>query len=201
MCITTHFIDDLWRLRKKIISFVSVTSHKGEYIAKALKNCILDWGLKNILCVTIDNASSNDTTLGYFKKKLLRWGASSVRCKYLHMRCIAHILNLIVQDGLKDVSNYVKKVKELVRYIRNLPSRLRKFKEMSELLGIKCKACLSLDVPTRWNSTYIMLKTAYIYEKVFEKYDELYSSFHSNLGDDMPDYFDWLSVKKLIDLL
>ena len=71
MCITVHFIDDEWRLHKKIISFVHVSSHRGEYIAKALERCLLEWGLMNIFSVTIDNASLNDTTIAYFKKKLL----------------------------------------------------------------------------------------------------------------------------------
>ena len=71
MAVIAHFIDDDWNLHKKIISFVPVTSHKGEYIAKALENCVLEWGIKNVFTVTIDNASSNDTALGYFKKKLL----------------------------------------------------------------------------------------------------------------------------------
>ena len=71
MCITAHFIDDQWKLQKKIISFVPITSHKGEYIAKALENCILEWGLKYVFCVTVDNASSNDIAINYFKKKFL----------------------------------------------------------------------------------------------------------------------------------
>ena len=71
MCITAHFIDDEWRLYKKIISFVPVSSHRGEYIAKALESCLLEWGLMNIFTVTVDNASSNDTAIAYFKKKLL----------------------------------------------------------------------------------------------------------------------------------
>ena len=41
MCITAHFIDDEWKLHKKIISFVPVTCHKGEYITKALETCLL----------------------------------------------------------------------------------------------------------------------------------------------------------------
>ena len=53
----------------------------------------------------------------------------------MHVRCVAHILNLIVQDGLKDISISVKKVREVVRYIRNSPMRLRKFKEFVELVG------------------------------------------------------------------
>ena len=62
MCLTAHFIDDEWKLHKKILSFVPVGSHKGEYIAKALENCLLEWG------VTVDNASSNKTVMSYFRK-------------------------------------------------------------------------------------------------------------------------------------
>ena len=97
----------------------------------------------------MDNASSNDTAVGFLKKKLLSWGASSVRMKFLHMRCIAHILNLIVNDGLKESSLSVRKVREAVRYIRNSPARLKKFKDLADLVGIESKKSLTFDVPTR----------------------------------------------------
>ena len=44
MCITCHFIDNDWKMHKKLISFVPINSLRGEYIAKCLKNCLLDWG-------------------------------------------------------------------------------------------------------------------------------------------------------------
>ena len=119
----------------------------------------------------------------------------------MHIRYVAYILNLIVHDGLKDVSNSVKKVRDVVRYIRNSPMRLRKFKEYAELVGIESNACINLDVPTRWNSTYLMLKTACIYEKVFEKYDENESAFKADLGDGVPDIFDWHYVNKMVEYL
>ena len=53
LCITARFIDDEWRLYKKIFSFVPMTSHRGEFIAKALENCLLDWGLKNVFIVIV----------------------------------------------------------------------------------------------------------------------------------------------------
>ena len=81
---------------KKNLSFVPVTSYMGEFIAKALENCLLDWELKNIFTIIVDNTSSNKTAINYFRKKLLSWGTTVVRAKYLHVRCIAHILNLIV---------------------------------------------------------------------------------------------------------
>ena len=52
-----------------------VTSHRGEYIIKALENYLLDQGIKSVFCIIMDNASSNDTAVGYLKKKLYSWGA------------------------------------------------------------------------------------------------------------------------------
>ena len=90
MCITAHFIDVEWKLHKKIISFVPIQSHKGESIAKALEICLLDWGVKNIVTITVDNASSNDVAVGLMK---LNWCLGGVRllelltytCDVLHI--------------------------------------------------------------------------------------------------------------------
>ncbi|XP_019171373.1 PREDICTED: zinc finger BED domain-containing protein RICESLEEPER 2-like [Ipomoea nil] len=166
MVVTAHFIDSEWKLHKKILAIVPVTSHKGEYLAKALENCLLEWGLRDVFSVTVDNASSNDTAMGFLKKKLVSWGSSTVREKYLHMRCIAHILNLVVQDGLKDCDSSVKKVREVVKYVRNSPARLKKFRDLADWLSIEQRSSLCLDVPTRWNSTYLMLQSALTYQKV-----------------------------------
>ncbi|XP_019165697.1 PREDICTED: zinc finger BED domain-containing protein RICESLEEPER 2-like [Ipomoea nil] len=201
MCITAHFIDSEWKLQKKIISFVPIYSHKGESIAKALESCLLDWGLKSVFSVTVDNASSNDTALGFLKKKLGSWGCTAVRCKYLHMRCIAHILNLVVQDGLKECDSSVKKVRDAVRYVRSSPARLQKFKSLADLIGVEAKNSLCLDVPTRWNSTYMMLNTALLFQMVFEAYDDHDSSFKSDLGGSVPDFLDWESIQSLVMIL
>ncbi|XP_055961671.1 zinc finger BED domain-containing protein RICESLEEPER 2-like [Mercurialis annua] len=132
---------------------------------------------------------------------MLSWGTAVTKGKYLHMRCIAHILNLVVSDGLKDVNESVKKVRDCVRYIRNSPARLKKFKEAAEFVGVETKKGLCLDVPTRWNSTFLMLSTACLYEKAFEKYDEDESSFKSDLGGSVPDSLTWEVVRKFADCL
>ncbi|XP_019164427.1 PREDICTED: zinc finger BED domain-containing protein RICESLEEPER 2-like [Ipomoea nil] len=200
MCITAHFLDDQWKLHKKIISFVPVSSHKGEYIAKALESCLLEWGIKNVFTVTVDNASSNDTAMGFFKSKLLSWGSSSVKVQYMHMRCIAHILNLVVQDGLKFADESVKRVRDAVRWVRNSPARLTKFREFAELFGVEAKSALHLDVPTRWNSTYIMLNTAIQYQVVFDAYERNDPSYSADLGS-APTFLDWCSVESFVKLL
>ena len=56
---------------------MSVTSHRGDYIVKALENCLFDWDLKFVFSMTVDNAYLNDTAINYFKKKLMSWGTYS----------------------------------------------------------------------------------------------------------------------------
>ena len=42
ICVTSYFIDKEWRLHKKIISFVDITSHKGDDIAKVLIKALMN---------------------------------------------------------------------------------------------------------------------------------------------------------------
>lgn len=201
MCITAHYIDAQWKLNKKIISFVPIHSHKGDEIAKALEACLIDWGIKNISTITVDNASSNDVAMGFLKRKLVSWGCSPVRSQYLHMRCIAHILNLIVQDGLKEADGAVRKLRENVRWIRGSPARLFKFRELATLLAVEEKSSLCLDVSTRWNSTYMMLRNAIPYRAVFEAYEDHDASFKLDLGGSLVADYDWVYLESFVTLL
>jgi hypothetical protein len=88
------------------------------------------------------------------------------------MRCATHILNLVVSDGLKEMDDSVKRLRDAVRFIKNSPSRLVKFKKIAEEENVQINALLKLDVCTRWNSTYLMLNSTISYDKVFAKYEE-----------------------------
>ncbi|XP_055959810.1 zinc finger BED domain-containing protein RICESLEEPER 2-like [Mercurialis annua] len=113
------------------------------------------------------------------------------------MRCIAHILNLVVSDGMKEMNCSVKKVRDCIRYVRNSPSRLKKFNDLASsdaTLGTKKSLCL--DVPTRWNSTYLMLDTACMLKSVFDSYEEVDESFRIDMGDSIPNFLDWENVRK-----
>ncbi|XP_055959936.1 zinc finger BED domain-containing protein RICESLEEPER 2-like [Mercurialis annua] len=201
MCVTCHWIDNDWLLHKRIINLVPVCGHKGDYISKTLENCLLGWGLKNVFTVTMDNAGNNNTAIAAFKKKMISWGTDVSRCEYLHMRCIAHVINLVVSDGLKEMSSSVKKVRDCVRYIRNSPSRLKKFKDLIADAKLGTKKSLCLDVATRWNSTYLMLDTACLFQSVFESYEASDENFRSDMIESIPNFFDWETVKKFATCL
>jgi hypothetical protein len=209
MTVTAHFICNDWKLHKKIISFFKVKGHKGDDIGKHIQKTLIDWGLDKVMTITVDNASSNDGGISYMKKELNKAKNSIAEAKYLHMRCAAHIVNLIVSDGLKEVEVSVKRVRAAVRYVKNSPARITKFKECAELEKIGSKAFLNLDVSTRWNSTYYMLKAAVSYEKVFARYNDEDPYFALDLLSDkgkekcigVLDESDWENTRKMADFL
>ena len=129
-----------------------------------------DWGLENVFTITVDNASANNTAVKYMQRVLNESKGCIAEGEYLHMRCVAHIINLVVGDGLKEIDRSVARVRAAVKFIRSGTSRLVKFKKCAELAKVQTKAFLNLDICTRWNSTYLMLNIAQQYEKAFERY-------------------------------
>nr|XP_023901326.1 zinc finger BED domain-containing protein RICESLEEPER 1-like [Quercus suber] len=186
MCLTSHFIDDDWKLHKRILNFCQVEDHKGETIGRKIEMSLREWGIDGIFTLTVDNASSNLTTIKFLQRVTKDWNGTVLGNEYMHMRCCAHILNLIVGEGLKEIDASVARVREAVKYVKSSPNRNQTFRNFMERLGIESKSLLCLDVPTRWNSTYLMLETAEKFEKVFLRMDfedDGYSSYFRSKED------------------
>jgi hypothetical protein len=206
MTVTASFLDENWVLHKKVINFFLVKGHKGEDIGKNLLKCMAEWGMDRVMTVTVDNASANDGGIVFLRRQLNRTPCNVLKGKFMHMRCAAHILNLIVQDGLKEVDMSIKRVRAAVRYIKNGGNRMVKFKEIVVEEKVDSKAFLKIDVPTRWNSTYLMLKAANVYDKVFIRLGEEDLTYMNDLSEEndgvgCPDETDWENSKKMEDFL
>ena len=150
MVITSHWIDKNQTLHKRIIKFFPISSHRGEHLGKSISKCIHEWGLHRFFTVTVDNAGSNSVAITELSKQLTKWGTNLMGGSHLHIRCMANIVNLIVQDSTKEANVSIERVRQAVRYIRKSPARWKKFKECYENENL-AKKSLCLDVPTRWN--------------------------------------------------
>ena len=71
----------------------------------------------------VDNASANDSGISYLRRLMNSLKSRISEVMYLHMRCDAHILNLIFQDGLKELDQSIKCVRAAVKFIRGSTSR------------------------------------------------------------------------------
>ncbi|GJW72540.1 zinc finger BED domain-containing protein RICESLEEPER 2 [Tanacetum coccineum] len=179
--------DENWKMHKRIINFRPINSHKGDDIGRKILECIADWGITNVMTITVDNASSNDKALNFLAKMLPKMYDEE---RHFQIRCAAHVLNLIVKDGLDECSDSVDSVRKAVRYIKLSTQQIEKFKDCIKDSRITTNCFLIGDCLTRWNSTHDMLKVACELKKPFELYDVGNSSFSNDL-DKVPNATDF----------
>ncbi|KAJ3690920.1 hypothetical protein LUZ61_020084 [Rhynchospora tenuis] len=168
IALTCHYIDDSWKIKKRVLNFSPLPSpHTGKNIAEALLSMFVMWNLdKRVFSLVLDNASSNDACIrellsGSLKEALPTEGS------VFHQRCGCHILNLIVQDGLSELTDEITKIRDMMKYIRHSQARMEKFRFAASQVRASDKRP-AWDVPTRWNSTYLMLELALQLRPVIE---------------------------------
>ncbi|XP_022034677.1 zinc finger BED domain-containing protein RICESLEEPER 2 isoform X1 [Helianthus annuus] len=198
MCLTAHYIDSDWKMKKCIIGFNELAPpHSGEVISDAILECLIKWGIQDkIGTITLDNASNNDRAAAILRNTFQGKGTLHFEGLFFHVRCCAHILNLVVQDGLGTIDGCLVKIREGVKYLKKSAGRLLKFGEISITLGIETRRSLCIDVKTRWNSTHRMLKSAIHYKHAFEGYALRDSNYEWSLTDE-----EWDRAKKVCKLL
>ncbi|KAL4582521.1 hypothetical protein LXL04_007071 [Taraxacum kok-saghyz] len=156
------------------------------------------------LTISVDNASANDVAIEFLKKNFQNSNKCLLNGKWTHIRCVAHVLNLVVQDGVKKVGSSVENVRWACRWIRQAPSRIDKFSKFSKLVTNGTTKHLTRDVSTRWNSTYQMLEVAQAYETTFERYDFEESEFRTEIekaGISVPSASVWKRNRELCHFL
>jgi hypothetical protein len=114
----------------------------------------------------------------------------------MHMRCVAHILNLIVKDGMSVLEHGIERVRDSVAFWSATPKRHEKFEKMAKTLNIEYNKRITLDCKTRWNSTYTMISIAVQYIEIFEKLKARKKKFKC-----CPTKDDWKFAKEICDRL
>lgn len=103
-----------------------------------------EWGIYDkITAVVTDNAANMSATarLGGWK----------------HLPCFPHSLNLIVQAGLKEVSETHRKSKSIVEFFKRSPQSASKLRAVEIQMGF-AELNVKQDMPIRWNSTNDMFE-------------------------------------------
>lgn len=143
----------------------------------------------------MDNATANDSCISILRENFSSNGRLICDGKLFHVRCCAHILNILVQHGLQQVKGIIEKVHETVEYLNASDARLKRFGELVSQYNVQhCK--LILECKTRWNSTYDMLDCAIKFRKVFPRYALDDPNYRA-----CPDEDEWQKIEKLLEIL
>ena len=68
--------------------------------------------------MVVDNASLNDFMVKHLKLWLLDKSLFPLCGDLFNVRCSAHILDLVVQDGLANTHRLLTKIRETIRYLK-----------------------------------------------------------------------------------
>ncbi|XP_057769071.1 zinc finger BED domain-containing protein RICESLEEPER 1-like [Salvia miltiorrhiza] len=197
MVVSCQYMDFDMNLQKRILNFCEVPPpHSGRVISDVLHKCLVEWEIeKKVWTITVDNAACNDAAVRILMENLSLNNNLPFNGKLFPVKCYAHMLNLVVQDGLCAIEDVIIKVRESVKYVVASETRISMFSEIAKESALSSKK-LVLDCCTRWNATYSMLSAALDLKDVFSKYQQRDTSFTL-----LPSEEEWNKVRVVCSLL
>lgn len=143
MGITGHFLE-ADHIRSVLLDLKHLTSsHTGDNIHDCIRDTMHEWNMKDkVNCIVTDTASNVVNAI-----RML--GTT-------HLRCFAHTLNLIANDGLKHITALREKCRDIVSYFHRSVIGTRTLEETQIQLKVPNHRLIE-EVSTLWNSTYGMM--------------------------------------------
>lgn len=137
------------KLNSQVLSTDEISgAHTGENIGNTLTKILNEWGIMGkVVTVVSDNGSNIKNAINEHLKK------------HNHP-CVAHTLNLCVNDSIKENETFsliCKKTRSLVSYFKHSVQATEKLKTTQIQMGFPVLK-IKQDVSTRWNSTLFMLE-------------------------------------------
>uniref|UniRef100_A0A803M5D5 BED-type domain-containing protein n=1 Tax=Chenopodium quinoa TaxID=63459 RepID=A0A803M5D5_CHEQI len=175
MAVTCHYIDDFWVLRNKILRFAYVPCpHTKDTLAQVLLDTLNMYNIaEKVSSIVVDNCTTNDAMLDVLSPRFNEQSLM-LKGKFLHLRCSAHILNLIVQDGLDVIGDGIKRIRDCVSFWAATPKRVEMFEDKDVFSNIKCQnPRLKFILPTEMDWEFAEKVCEKL--KMFHKTTEIFS--------------------------
>jgi hypothetical protein len=227
--VVAHFVrGDSTQLQKNLLGLRQIGGHSGEDQFNTLRVICEEYGIwTNLGAVIGDNATTNDTlcrTISqWFSQNLERSWDSEIQ----RIRCLGHIINLIVQAFLFSGTSTACSLEELESYdtqdtqdteitqqdqqkraqkmraigslgkLHNIVVHIRASGGRTEEFTKSAGRMIPLDNRTRWNSWYHMGSVAIKLEKEVD----FYVKNQPDLKKDSLDPKDWEWLRTIVDFL
>ncbi|CAH1106703.1 unnamed protein product [Psylliodes chrysocephalus] len=183
--VTAHFITKKWNFHSCLLDcFPYEKSHTAKNLSEEMQRVAIEWSITDkIFAVSTDNAANVVSSI-----KMIGWS---------HIPCIAHTLNLVVLDCLKEIDQTRKKIKTIVEHFhRSTQANSKFFSIQKQINPDSVPLKLKNDVPTRLNSTF------YMFERVLKVEEPLTATIgllHNPI--EMLSQPEWLILKEACKIL
>ncbi|KAK0574519.1 hypothetical protein LWI29_024902 [Acer saccharum] len=198
LCVTGHYLNSDWKLTKRILGFRPMDyAHTAENIFNVILSVLETYEITNrILSITLDNVSVNTSSIALFVDRNIPQDGGY----FFHQRCACHIINLVVQAGLKKVSDRVDRIRDAISWIGSSNPRFQEFRRHCTLNNLRPRR-FQTDMPVRWNSTYLMLENCLPYDTTISGF---YNMKLAELGRPQSEALtpdDWYVAKVFVEFL
>ena len=103
MCLTAHFVDDGWEMKKWVLGFCRVWEEEDD-VTKMILKCLSDWKIENkIFAVTMKNDGDYVATVKIIKDHVQEKKKLQLKGQLFHVYCCADMLCAIVLDALAEI--------------------------------------------------------------------------------------------------
>jgi hypothetical protein len=172
-----HFIDDGWRMNKKILAFSSI---EHDYMNEAVKDMLVEWNIiKKVHFMFAEIAPPNSQMTREFRSKLVSQ-FPHMNGDLLCFSSYAQTLELLARDGFYEIKDVLNKIRGCVEYVNATPINQDKFREAINNVKLQDMKAASHDDPTRWETTFVMLKSALELREAFTQLEQVDFDFKVN---------------------
>lgn len=185
ICLTVHYLDEKWILRKRILSFmIAEECQTGEIFANFLMKQITDWNVHHkLFSLTLDNECVNDVANVEIKNRLCQSKLLLSDGQFFHVQCAAYVINSIVQSVLEKSQKVIGNIREMIEFA-NLTQHQPLSDSIVQEFELMRQKGPHLDQPTNWNTTYNMIQASLEYKDVFIRFHSCVPEFTAMLSEE-----------------
>ncbi|GMH23017.1 hypothetical protein Nepgr_024860 [Nepenthes gracilis] len=186
LCLTAHYIDEDWTLQKKTLNFIKIdAAHTEDVHSEVVIRCLMDWNIEcRVFSMAFSDLFTREDIVCRIKDHLSQNRPLLCNARLFDVRCAAQVLSLLVEDAMDALHEVTHKIRKSIRYIKSSQTMQGKFSEIAQQVGIDNEKSLSLDCPTKWNSTFFMLETVLAYRAAFALLREQDPSYLVHLSEE-----------------
>ena len=167
--VTCRYIDQSFVSVRLVLAFDQMNAaHTGENIQKHILQVCEDFEIVDrVISIVLDNAGNNNTAIAAH----LRIPDLPFNGRFLHQRCLSHVLNIVVQQALTACKDALRNLRHCLKHVKS-PKQTNFFTYIIEnyaidLMGV---ARPKLDVQHRWNATYETIEKSIQFKRVINQY-------------------------------
>ncbi|KAJ6749549.1 hypothetical protein OIU85_000211 [Salix viminalis] len=182
-CMTVHFIDDGWQLKKKILAFRNLQyNYDMGTVHEFIKSVLAEWRInKKVHVILLDITPPKEHMIGELRNKVFD-KAPLIHGHLFYVSSYAQILSLLVQDGLSEIRSLLYKIRECIEYVNGSSLGKQWFHEAINNGSLQGKEMPFQDVPARLDTTFLMLERSLEFREAFNHLEQLDRDFKVNLS-------------------